>query len=60
MAVAAPTAAPIDWISLRENRDKYEAMKWQGESLVAQDEVIITLYWFSQIPVISNKYDCLL
>uniref|UniRef100_A0A673J9C0 RNA helicase n=1 Tax=Sinocyclocheilus rhinocerous TaxID=307959 RepID=A0A673J9C0_9TELE len=26
----APTAAPIDWTALRENRDKYEAMKWQA------------------------------
>uniref|UniRef100_A0A673J4Y7 RNA helicase n=1 Tax=Sinocyclocheilus rhinocerous TaxID=307959 RepID=A0A673J4Y7_9TELE len=29
VAAAAPTAAPIDWTALRENRDKYEAMKWQ-------------------------------
>ncbi len=57
---AAPTAAPIDWTALRENRDKYEAMKWQGESVVAQDDVIITLDWFSQIPGISNIYDFLL
>lgn len=28
-AAAAPAPAPIDWTSLRENRDKYEAMKWQ-------------------------------
>ncbi|XP_051503737.1 probable ATP-dependent RNA helicase DDX43 [Myxocyprinus asiaticus] len=30
-AAAAPVsaAAPIDWTALRENRDKYEAMKWQ-------------------------------
>nr|AAI54807.1 Zgc:174910 protein [Danio rerio] len=28
-AAAAPAPTPIDWTSLRENRDKYEAMKWQ-------------------------------
>ncbi|XP_052007477.1 probable ATP-dependent RNA helicase DDX43 [Xyrauchen texanus] len=28
-AAAASAAAPIDWTALRENRDKYEAMKWQ-------------------------------
>lgn len=31
-AAAAPACTPIDWIALRENRDKYEAMKWQGDS----------------------------
>jgi len=35
VAAAAPTLAPIDWTALRENRDKYEAIKWQGESLEA-------------------------
>ncbi|XP_016348471.1 putative ATP-dependent RNA helicase DDX43 [Sinocyclocheilus anshuiensis] len=29
VAAAAQTAVPIDWTALRENRDKYEAMKWQ-------------------------------
>ncbi|XP_077093091.1 putative ATP-dependent RNA helicase DDX43 isoform X1 [Siphateles boraxobius] len=29
VSAAAPTPAPIDWTALRENRDKYEAIKWQ-------------------------------
>uniref|UniRef100_A0A673NGX5 RNA helicase n=1 Tax=Sinocyclocheilus rhinocerous TaxID=307959 RepID=A0A673NGX5_9TELE len=28
-ASTAPTPVPIDWSALRENRDKYEASKWQ-------------------------------
>lgn len=28
-ATAAPASAPIDWNALRENRGKFEAMKWQ-------------------------------
>uniref|UniRef100_A0A671P221 RNA helicase n=1 Tax=Sinocyclocheilus anshuiensis TaxID=1608454 RepID=A0A671P221_9TELE len=28
-ASTAPTPVPIDWSALRENRDKYEAIKWQ-------------------------------
>ncbi|XP_050982743.1 probable ATP-dependent RNA helicase DDX43 isoform X1 [Labeo rohita] len=28
-AAAVPAPVPIDWTALRENRDKYEAMKWQ-------------------------------
>lgn len=44
MAAAAPTPVPIDWTALRENRDKYEAIKWQGECRVSSslDDVIIT------------------
>ncbi|KAI7805317.1 probable ATP-dependent RNA helicase DDX43 [Triplophysa rosa] len=29
VGAAAPARVPIDWIALRENRDKYEAIKWQ-------------------------------
>lgn len=29
VAATAPARVPIDWTALRENRDKYDAMKWQ-------------------------------
>ncbi|KAG1951111.1 probable ATP-dependent RNA helicase DDX43 isoform X1 [Pimephales promelas] len=37
VAAAAPTLAPIDWTALRENRDKYEAIKWQDLPTLKKD-----------------------
>lgn len=28
---AASPSVPIDWSAIRENREKYETLKWQGE-----------------------------
>ncbi|TRY95756.1 hypothetical protein DNTS_026439 [Danionella cerebrum] len=37
VAEAAPKSTPIDWTSLRENRGKYEAMKWQDLPALNKD-----------------------
>lgn len=37
VAAAAPTPAPIDWTALRENRGKYEAIKWQDLPTLKKD-----------------------
>ncbi|XP_067242678.1 probable ATP-dependent RNA helicase DDX43 [Chanodichthys erythropterus] len=37
VAAAAPTPVPIDWTALRENRDKYEAIKWQDLPTLKKD-----------------------
>ncbi|KAK2896764.1 hypothetical protein Q8A67_011252 [Cirrhinus molitorella] len=36
-AASAPAPVPIDWTALRENRDKYEAMKWQDLPTLKKD-----------------------
>ncbi|KAK7148549.1 hypothetical protein R3I93_012776 [Phoxinus phoxinus] len=37
VSAAATTPAPIDWTALRENRDKYEAIKWQDLPTLKKD-----------------------
>ncbi|XP_076830956.1 putative ATP-dependent RNA helicase DDX43 [Brachyhypopomus gauderio] len=34
---AGPTSTPIDWNALRENREKYETMKWQDLPALKKD-----------------------
>lgn len=39
VAAAVPARVPIDWTALRENRDKFEAIKWQGDSIKADLDI---------------------
>lgn len=39
-SVVAPTT-PIDWTSIRQNKQKYEELKWKGESV---SQSVVSVY----------------
>ncbi|TKS85872.1 putative ATP-dependent RNA helicase DDX43 [Collichthys lucidus] len=47
-AKVVPTQEPIDWNAIRENKDKYEELKWKGE-----DDTCTAIHFLS-----SRVYSC--